>query len=79
MPAASSGASADRGVGGVRRGAIGVALATGLALGLREALRPESEAEVVIVHETGDLPPLGAVTLFFHPEVPEATLVLVRG
>ena len=65
-------------MGSVRRGAIGVAIATGLALGFREALRPEPGPEVVIVHDAGEPPPLGAVTLFFHPEVPEVTLVLVR-
>ncbi len=68
----------ERGVGRVRKGAIGAAIATGLALGFREVLSPEPEPEVVVVHELGEPPPLGAVTLFFHPEVPEATLVLVR-
>jgi len=68
----------ERTVGGIRRQAVGVALATGLALGFREALRPEREPDVVIVHEVGELPPLENVTLFFHPDVPEATLVLVR-
>ncbi len=62
----------------MRRGAIGAALATGLALGFREVLSPEPEPAVVVIHEVGEPPPLGPVTLFFHPEVPEATLVLVR-
>jgi hypothetical protein len=65
-------------VGRLRRGAIGAALATGLALGFREVLDPEPGPEVVVIHELGEPPPLGPVTLFFHPEVPEATLVLVR-
>ena len=68
----------ERTIGGIRRQAIGAAIATGLALGFREVLRPDREPEVVIVHEIGEPPPLEGVTLFFHPEVPEATLVLVR-
>jgi hypothetical protein len=65
-------------VGRLRRGAIGAAIATGLALGFREVLDPDPGPEVVVIHELGEPPPLGPVTLFFHPEVPEATLVLVR-
>jgi hypothetical protein len=53
-------------------------VATGLALGFREVLDPDPGPEVVVIHELGEPPPLGPVTLFFHPEVPEATLVLVR-
>lgn len=71
-------APVERTVGGLRRQAIGVALATGLALGFRETFKPEREPEVVIVHQVGEPPPLDGVTLFFHPDVPEATLVLVR-
>jgi hypothetical protein len=53
-------------------------VAAGLTLGFRDALHPEHEDPVVEVHEAGAPPPPGRVTLFFHPEVPEATLVLVR-
>ena len=60
------------------RRALGVALVTGLTLGFRDALRPEPDEPVVVVEEGGEPPPLGSVTLYFHPEVPEATLVLVR-
>ena len=74
----SNPAAVERTVGGIRRQAIGAAIVTGLALGFREVLRPDREPEVVIVHEIGEPPPLEGVTLFFHPEVPEATLVLVR-
>ena len=77
-PAMVAEAQLEGGVGRLRRGAIGAALATGLALGFREVLSPEPEPEVVVIHELGEPPPLGPVTLFFHPEVPEATLVLVR-
>ena len=58
---------------------MGVALVTGLTLGLRDALRPDPDRPVVVVVEDADEPPSeGKVTLYFHPEVPEATLVLVR-
>jgi hypothetical protein len=60
------------------RRAVPVAVAAGLTLGFRDALHPEHEDPVVEVHEAGAPPPPGRVTLFFHPEVPEATLVLVR-
>jgi hypothetical protein len=57
---------------------VPIAVAAGLTLGFRDALHPEHEDPVVEVHEAGAPPPAGRVTLFFHPEVPEATLVLVR-
>ncbi len=58
---------------------MGVALVTGLTLGLRDALRADPDRPVVVVVEdAGEPPPEGKVTLYFHPEVPEATLVLVR-
>jgi hypothetical protein len=61
------------------RRALGVALVTGLTLGFRDALRPEPDEPVVVVaEEAGEPPSVGSVTLYFHPEVPEATLVLVR-
>ncbi len=57
---------------------MGVALVTGLTLGMRDALRPDPDRPVVVVEDSGEPPPAGKVTLYFHPEVPEATLVLVR-
>lgn len=55
------------------------ALAAGLTFGLRDALEPVPEAPVVVVDDDVEEPlPEHGVTLFFHPEVPEATLVLVR-
>jgi len=33
---------------------------------------------VVVIDDAREPPPLGPVTLFFHPQVPEATLVVVR-
>ena len=48
-----------------------------VALGLRDTFRPRDPVPVVVDY-AGDPPELEDVTLFFHPEVPEATLVLVR-
>jgi len=55
-------------------------LTVGLALGLRDVLQPapESNSPIVVIDDASEPPPLGPVTLFFHPEVPEASLVLVR-
>jgi len=53
-------------------------LTAGRALGLREVLAPEASSPVVVIDDEREPPPLEPVTLFFHPEVPEATLVLVR-
>ncbi len=60
------------------RRAVGVALVTGLALGFRDALRPEPDEPIVVIDDADEPLPTGSVTLYFHPEVPEATLVLVR-
>ncbi len=48
-----------------------------VVLGMRDAFRPREPVPIVVDH-AGDPPELEPVTLFFHPEVPEATLVLVR-
>ncbi|MFP5316935.1 MAG: hypothetical protein ACLGI2_01430 [Acidimicrobiia bacterium] len=56
---------------------VGAALVGTVMLGLREAFQPRDPVPVVVDH-AGDPPGLEPVTLFFHPEVPEATLVLVR-
>jgi len=50
----------------------------GLALGLREVMQPEPDSPIVVIDDASEPLPLEPVTLFFHPEVPEATLVLVR-
>ena len=60
------------------RRAVGVALVTGLTLGLRDALGPHPDDPPIVVEDSGEPPPEGRVVLYFHPEVPEATLVLVR-
>ena len=60
------------------RRAVGAALVTGLTLGVREALQPRRDEPAIVVEDSGEPPPEGRVTLYFHPEVPEATLVLVR-
>ncbi len=48
-----------------------------VVLGVREAFRPRDPVAIV-VDDAGDPPGLEPVTLFFHPTVPEATLVLVQ-
>jgi hypothetical protein len=58
--------------------AVGAALVTGLTLGVRHALQPQRDEPAIVVEDPGEPPPEGSVTLYFHPEVPEATLVLVR-
>jgi hypothetical protein len=55
----------------------GAALTTGLALGLQGALDPPEPAPVV-VPERRENPVRDRIVLFFHPQVPEATLVLIR-
>jgi hypothetical protein len=48
-----------------------------LVLGIQAALGPKKKVPIVIDHRQ-DVPPADAITLYFHPEVPEATLVLIR-
>jgi len=55
----------------------GAALATGLALGFSDALEPREPAPVV-TPERRDTPVRDRIVLYFHPQVPEATLVLIR-
>ena len=55
----------------------GAALATGLALGFQDALDPRETAPVV-APERRDVPLRDRIVLYFHPQVPEATLVLIR-
>jgi hypothetical protein len=55
----------------------GATLVTGLALGLQDALEPREPAPVV-TPERRDNPVHDRIVLYFHPHVPEATLVLIR-
>jgi len=57
---------------------LGATFSAGLALGLRDVLQPEPTSPAVVIDDAREPPPLGPVTLFFHPQVPEATLVAVR-
>ena len=57
---------------------LGATFAAGLALGLRDALQPEATTSIVVIDDAQEPPPDEPVTLYFHPQVPEATLVLVR-
>ena len=58
------------------RGAA-TALVSTLVLGIQAALGPKKKVPIVIDHRL-DEPPPEAIALYFHPEVPEATLVLIR-
>ncbi len=55
----------------------GATVVTGLALGFQEAL-DRRDPPAVIAPERGDEPVRDKIALYFHPEVPEATLVLIR-
>jgi hypothetical protein len=61
----------------LRRRAAGAAIVSGLILGVRDVLRPE-EAPPIVVEYRNQEPLDERVVLFFHPQVPEATLVLLR-
>ena len=56
---------------------MATALVSALGLGIQAALGPKRKAPVVIDH-LQDEPDEDALVVFFHPEVPEATLVLLR-
>ncbi len=55
----------------------GAALATGLALGFQDALEPRDPPPVV-TPERKEKAVRDRIVLYFHPQVPEATLVLIR-
>jgi hypothetical protein len=59
------------------RRTVGAALASGLMLGFHERRR-RRDPVAIVVDDRREQEPTGGVTLFFHPEVPEATLVLLR-
>lgn len=58
-------------------GAASAAVASSLALGLQRAFDTGEPAPIVIPDPGGEPPP-DDIVVFFHPQVPEATLVLVR-
>jgi hypothetical protein len=55
----------------------GATLVTGLALGFSDALAPR-ELPPVVTPEREERPVRDRIVLYFHPQVPEATLVLIR-
>ena len=55
----------------------GATLVTGLALGFSDALAPR-EPPPVVIPERKERPVRDRIVLYFHPQVPEATLVLIR-
>ncbi len=60
-----------------RRQGAATAVVSALVLGIQAALGPKKKAPIVIDHHLDEPPPEG-ITLYFHPQVPEATLVVVR-
>ena len=55
----------------------GATLATGLTLGFHDALG-RRDPPPAIAPDRDDEPVGDRITLYFHPQVPEATLVLIR-
>ena len=55
----------------------GATLVTGLALGFEDALDRRDPPPVIAPDLRGE-PVRNRITLYFHPQVPEATLVLIR-
>jgi len=76
-PPAGSLSGVMDGAGPWRIRTAGAALATGLALGFQDALDPREPAPVV-APEWRETPVRDRIVLYFHPQVPEATLVLIR-
>ena len=60
-----------------RRTTAAGAVVTGLALGMQQVFQPRHDEPGIIIDYAGDPPVLEPLTLFFHPTVPEATLVLL--
>ena len=52
-------------------------MATGLALGFQDALEPR-DPPAVVAPERKEKSVRDRIVLYFHPQVPEATLVLIR-
>ena len=57
--------------------AAGTTLVTGLALGFQDAFDHRDPPPVIAPERRGE-PVRDRIALYFHPEVPEATLVLIR-
>lgn len=57
--------------------AAGAAFTSSLALGFQDALEPVRHHDPVVIPEPGEEPPADGIVLYFHPQVPEATLVLI--
>ena len=55
----------------------GATLVTGLALGFHDALAT-NDPPPVVTPERREKPVRDRIVLYFHPQVPEATLVLIR-
>ena len=55
----------------------GATLVTGLALGFHDAFDPR-DLPPVVTPERQEKSVRDRIVLFFHPQVPEATLVLIR-
>ena len=53
------------------------AVVSALVLGIQNTLRRRETVAIVVDHRRHE-PPSDGMTLFFHPEVPEATLLLVQ-
>ena len=61
-----------------RRQPVAAAIVSALVLGIQSALGPRKKVPIVIDHHLDEPPPEDFI-LFFHPQVPEATLVAIRG
>ena len=59
------------------RRTVGAALASGLMLGFHPRRR-RRDPVAIVVDDRREQQPSDGITLFFHPEIPEATLVLLR-
>ena len=55
----------------------GATLVTGLALGFQDAVDRRDPPPVIAPERRGE-PVRDRITLYFHPQVPEATLVLIH-
>jgi hypothetical protein len=62
---------------GLRSKVVGAAISGGLAL-VYDDPRNRREPDAIVVEHRGDEDHDGDVVLYFHPQVPEATLVLLR-
>ena len=61
-----------------RKRSVACSVATAIAIGLREALEGERSPVPIVVEHDGEPGRREHITLFLHPDIPEASLVLVR-